>query len=185
MDGRFLREIGWNGKIIIEKGNSKKVSNNDQKFRTYATECKHTLYSRPLVYIDDNIRSTEAITPSHFLCLNPRNSAPTLEDDGNPDFKPQTESADELLEIWKKGQTHMNEFWKHWHNDYLLCLRVRYQTRLQEPRIKSRINLMVGQIVHIKEDAPRSKWKMGKIVQMIESRDNYVPQVFCFQMEIQ
>ena len=113
MDGRFLREIGWNGKIIIEKGNSKKVSNNDQKFRTYATECKHTLYSRPLVYIDDNIRSTEAITPSHFLCLNPRNSAPTLEDDGNPDFKPQTESADELLEIWKKGQTHMNEFWKH------------------------------------------------------------------------
>ena len=33
---------------------------------------------------------------------------------------------------------------------------------------------MVGQIVHIKEDAPRSKWKMGKIIQLIESRDKEV-----------
>ena len=103
MDGSLLRESGWNDNIIIKKGNLKKVSNNDQ-FRTYATECEHILNSRLLVYIDDDIRSTEAITPNHFLCLNPRNSAPTLEDDGNPDFKPQMESADELMEIWKKGK---------------------------------------------------------------------------------
>ena len=63
-------------------------------FRTYATECEHILNSRPLVYTDDN-RSTKAITPNHFLCLNPRNSAPTFEDDWNPYFKPQMESADE------------------------------------------------------------------------------------------
>ena len=67
-----------------------------------------------------------------------------------------------------------NEFWKHWYNHYLLSLRKRYQTRLQEPRIKSRMNPMVGQIVHNKEDAPRSKWRMGKIVQLIESRDNEI-----------
>ena len=102
MDGSLLREIGWNDNIIIKKGNLKKVSNNDQ-FRTYATECEHILNSRLFAYIDDDIRSTEAITPNHFFCLNPRNSAPTLEDDGNPDFKPQMESADELMEIWKKG----------------------------------------------------------------------------------
>ena len=36
------------------------------------------------------------------------------------------------------------------------------------------MNPMVGQIVHIKEDAPRSKWRMGKIVQLIESRDNEI-----------
>ena len=52
--------------------------------------------------------------PNHFLCLNPKNSAPTLEDDGNPDFKPEKVSADELLEIWRKGQSHLNEFQKHW-----------------------------------------------------------------------
>ena len=33
---------------------------------------------------------------------------------------------------------------------------------------------MVGHIVHIKEDAPRSKWRMGKIIQLIESRDNEI-----------
>ena len=66
MDGRLLREIGWNGKIIIKKGNSKKVSNNDP-IRTYAIKCEHILNSRPLVYIDGNIRSTEAIMPNCFL----------------------------------------------------------------------------------------------------------------------
>ena len=36
------------------------------------------------------------------------------------------------------------------------------------------MNPMMGQIVHIKEDAPRSKWRMGKIVQLIESRENEI-----------
>ena len=53
-------------------------------------------------------------------------------------------------------------------------MREHYQTRLQQPRIKSRMNPMVGQIVHIKEDAPRSKQRMGKIVQLTESRDNEI-----------
>ena len=74
------------------------------QFRTYTTECEHILNSRPLAYINNDIRPTNAITLNHFLCLNPRNSALTLEEDGNPDFKPQIESANELLEIWKKGK---------------------------------------------------------------------------------
>ena len=81
------------------------------QFRTYAIECEHILNSRLLVYIDDDISSTEAIKPNHFLCLNPQNLAPILEDDGNPDFKPQMESSNELLEIWRKGQSYLNEFW--------------------------------------------------------------------------
>ena len=71
-------------------------------FRTYAIESEHILNSRPLVYIDGDIRSTEAITTNYVFCLNPKHSAPILEDDGNRDFKPQMESANELLEIWKK-----------------------------------------------------------------------------------
>ena len=93
------------------------------QFRTYAIECEHILNSRLLVYIDDDISSTEAIKPNHFLCLNPQNLAPILEDDGNPDFKPQMESSNELLEIWRKGQSYLNEFWKHWYNHYLLSSR--------------------------------------------------------------
>ena len=54
----------------------------------YATECEHILNSRLLVHVDGDIRSTEAITPNHFLCLNPRNLVLILKDDGNPDFNP-------------------------------------------------------------------------------------------------
>ena len=146
------------------------------QFQTFAIKCEYILNSRPLVYIDEYIRSTEAKTANYFLCLNPRNSVSILEDDGNPDFKPQME-WNQLTIYWKFGkkkQTHLNEFRKHWYNHYLLSVRERYQTPLQEPRIKSRMNPMVGQIVHIKEDAPRSKWRMGKIVQLTESRDNEI-----------
>ena len=172
MGGFYERYVGMI-KSSLRKTIQRKFLTTTQ-FQTDATECEHILNSRPLVYIDDDIRSIEEITPNHFLCLNPRNSAPTLKDDGNPDFKPQIESADELLEIWIKRQTHLNKLWKHWYNHYLLSLRERYQTRLQETRIKSRMNPMVGQIVHIKEDAPRSKWRMEKIVQLIENRDNEI-----------
>ena len=37
------------------------------KLQTYTTECEHIYNSRPLVYIDDNIKLTEAITPNHFM----------------------------------------------------------------------------------------------------------------------
>ena len=33
---------------------------------------------------------------------------------------------------------------------------------------------MVGQIVHIKEDAPKGKWRIGKIVKLIENRDDEI-----------
>ena len=37
------------------------------KLQTYAIECEHICNSRPLVYIGDNIKLTEAITPNHFM----------------------------------------------------------------------------------------------------------------------
>ena len=33
----------------------------------FATEAEGKLSSRPLIYIDENIRSANAITPNHFL----------------------------------------------------------------------------------------------------------------------
>ena len=73
-------------------------------------------------------------------------------DDGNPHFKPETESVDELLEIWRKGQLHLNEFRKQWYNHYLLCLREQYQTRLPQSRIKSRLNPLVEHGKNCKTD---------------------------------
>ena len=71
-------------KSSLRKALQKKFLTTTQ-FRTYAIEFEHILNSRPLAYIDDDIRSIAATTPNHFLCLNSKKSASILEDDGNPD----------------------------------------------------------------------------------------------------
>ena len=172
MGGFYERLVGM-VKSSLRKAIQKKFLSTTQ-FRTYATECERILNSRPLVYIDDDIKSVEAITPNHFLCLNLNDSTPILEDDGDPDFKPSKDSADELLEIWRQGQSKLNEFWKYWYNDYLLSLRERYQSHLRQPRIKSGLTPKIGQIVHVKEDLPRSRWKMGRITHLIKSKDHEI-----------
>ena len=119
--GGFYEKLVGMVKSSLRKAIQRKFLTTTQ-FRTCANECEHILNSRPIACIDDDIRSTEAIMPNHFLCLDPKNSVPILEDDGNRNFKPQTVSA-EVLEIWRKRQSHLNEFWKHWYNHYLLSLR--------------------------------------------------------------
>ena len=52
----------------------------------------------------------------HFLSLNPKictlNPTEDLSCDGT-DYKPKKETSDdELLQIWKKGQVHLNNLWK-------------------------------------------------------------------------
>ena len=70
MGGFYERLVGM-VKSLLRKVIQRKFLTATQ-FRTYAIGCEQILNSRPLVYIDDDIRSTEAITPNHFLCLNPK-----------------------------------------------------------------------------------------------------------------
>ena len=77
------------------------------QFQTFAIKCEYILNSRPLVYIDEYITLTEAKTANYFLCLNPRNSVSILEDDGNPDFKPQMEWNQPTI-YWKFGKKKAN-----------------------------------------------------------------------------
>ncbi len=59
----------------------------------------------------------------------------------DPDFRLQTMSSAEqiLVNMWKKGQSHLKQFWKLWTEDYMLNLRERTQTYLKGPRIKSQV----------------------------------------------
>ena len=67
MGGFYERLVGM-VKSSLRKTIQRKFLTTTQ-FRTYAIECEHILNSRSLAYIDDDIRSTEAITPNHFLML--------------------------------------------------------------------------------------------------------------------
>ena len=60
------------------------------------------------------------ITPADFLGLHPMSGIPVIGIHGphDPDYGKKS-STDKLVEIWGKGQQHLNSLWKVWKDDYL------------------------------------------------------------------
>ena len=78
------------------------------------------------------MESNIALTPRHFLTLNPDIRVPNLDYDmHDPDYEPFESSTSKLLRIWKQGQYLLDAFWKSWKNEYLLSLRERTRTQLK------------------------------------------------------
>ena len=86
----------------------------------------------------------------------------------------QRKKYDGLLQIWKKGQIHLNNLWKIWRDEYLLSLRERFKNQIKTTNTLSKLYPKIGQIVHIKENLPRGAWKLGKIIKLIESEDGEI-----------
>ena len=53
----------------------------------------------------------------------------------------------------------------------MLSLRERQQTKLKGPRVQSAYAANVGGVVLIKDDLPRGSWRLGRIKELIKSRD--------------
>ena len=65
-----------------------------------------------------------SICPADFLSLNPKTGFPELQDDMNDvEFELKMNTSSALLEAWKRGQRHLNQFWKVWRDQYLQSLR--------------------------------------------------------------
>ena len=143
---------------------------------TIITEVEATLNTRPLNYIDEDINSVTALTPNDFLSPYSKVGIPVIKNDTevqiDKDFKPSnTKPAEILMETWKKGQAHLNRLWKIWYSHYILSLRERYQTHIQEVKKVSKCEPQIGEIVHVKEELPRGRWKLGRIEELIISKD--------------
>ena len=143
---------------------------------TVLKEAEAIINSRPLVYVGDDINSGTPLTPAHFLSPNPNVGLPNFapEDVYDISFKPKMVSAETLIHIWKKGLKHLDKFWQVWRDDYLLKLRERTQTKLKSQRIQTPTAAKVGHVVLIKDNLPRGCWRMGRITELIRSRDNQV-----------
>ena len=114
------------------------------QLNTFTIEAESILNSRPLAYINEDIKSSNAITPNHFLSPNPKVGTPVFNTDNEVTKKDDEDyiggretSAEKLLMIWKKGQAHLNRLWKLWYNDYILSLRERYQSSIKERKSTS------------------------------------------------
>jgi hypothetical protein len=143
--------------------------------QTVLKEIEASINSRPLVYVGNDINSSITLTPSHFLTLNRNVCSPDI--DQNEDdytYKPTESTADALLKNWHKGQKLLSAFWKIWREEYLLSLRERTQVKLKYGRSQPRFGLEVGTVELIKDELPRGCWRMGKIVELVVSRDKQV-----------
>ena len=148
-----------------------------EQLRTLLAEAEAVVNSRPLVYVGDDINSNICLTPAHFLTLNPKTGIPCNDEEGiteDPEYLPNISNAEMLLQTWKKGQKHLDAFWKAWRNDYLLSLRERMAYKLKEGRIQHNKEPQVGDVVLVKDDLPRGSWKIGRICELRTSQDGQI-----------
>ena len=180
MGGVYERMVGL-VKMSLKKAIGK-VRLTSVQLQTVLAEVQAVVNSRPLTYVGEDINSTIPLRPIDFLSLNPKVSLPhgrhrLNEGTGtDPDYQEEKElsSAEKLLQTWKNGQVYLNRFWDIWQDSYLLSLRERNQHKLKQGRILAPKPAHAGDIVLIKESCPRGSWKMGKIQQLIPSKDGQI-----------
>ena len=170
--GGFYERLVGTVKGALKKSIGK-ICLTEKKLETFLAEA--VISSRPLVYVCEDFGFGFSLTPADFLCLNPKSGIPVIEIHGphDPDYGKKS-STDKLVEIWGKGQQHLNSLWKIWKDDYLLNLRERRQTHVKGPRIQAAEEPKAGSIVLLKEDLQRVVWKMAKISELMSSNDGKI-----------
>ncbi len=151
-----------------------------EQLRTLTSEIEAIINSRPLVHVSSEFEDRFCLTPADFLSLNPRNGFAETDNQNDqnddPDYQEhKISSAEQLLQTWKRGQKHLDHFWKVWQSEYLLSLRERGQNWAKHPKIRVTIPPKEGQTVLIKEPfLPRGSWKFGRIETLCPSTDGIV-----------
>ncbi|XP_063544905.1 uncharacterized protein LOC134753073 [Cydia strobilella] len=140
---------------------------NDSQLVTAVKEIEAVLNTRPLTYVDSE--PDHVLKPSDFLTMG---KCITMETSNKDPTSQGTVTKDNLIKGWKKAQIILREFKEMFENRYLLNLRERYSHHPKEPRVTSKLEPKIGQIVQIKGDTRnRINWKVGKIVSLRESAD--------------
>ena len=88
-----------------------------------------------------------ALTPTHFLTLNPKAGLPVYAQDdvGDTDYSPETTSSERFVALWKKRLKYLSTFSKICSEDYKLSLLERSHKTLREP-----FSANVGDVIHPK-----------------------------------
>ena len=92
---------------------------------TVVKEVEAVINSWQLVYVWADFSSGFTLTPGDFLSLNPKTDGPSFAEEDqqqDPDFHSELSYSQELLDTWRKGQKHLDIFWKLWFNEYILSL---------------------------------------------------------------
>uniref|UniRef100_A0AC35ET50 Integrase catalytic domain-containing protein n=1 Tax=Panagrolaimus sp. PS1159 TaxID=55785 RepID=A0AC35ET50_9BILA len=170
--GVYERLIG-SVKIALKYGiGRKRLSEED--FRTLLVEVQGILNSRPLVEAEGELK---AIRPIDFILPNASLGTSRFNDQSDestdPTYFPQEDFKTKLLKTLKTTTTCIDRTWKRWNKEYLTKLRETSQNLHKQKGLD--LIPEVGEVVLIDDDeVPRGSWRLGKVVQVNESRDGKV-----------
>lgn len=128
-----------------------------EEFSTLLTQIEALLNSRPICSVSSDPNDLRALTPGHFLTLEPLTVLPD---------KDLTHLKLNTLSRWQLLQRLHQDFWNRWHQEYL-------HTLIQRNKWNKHNSLTVpGTLVLIKEDTVSPlNWRLGRIVKLHPGKD--------------
>ena len=153
--GGFYERLVKEVKDCLKKVLQRSVVNYDE-LQSLVTEVEAVLNSRPLCYVSNDLETV--LTPSHFLVLKRLTSA------SQPEL---LATEPNLVKRFKGSQRLLDQLWDIWHRSYLTSLRGQSWNKARSSDIVPK----EGHIVLLKDEKPRLKWKIGKIVRLKTGRD--------------
>ena len=160
--GFYERLVGMVKRSLRKTLGKSKVSG--QQLTTIITEIEAITNSRSLIYLTDDINSTQTLTPAHFLSISSQTGTPEIMEE----YCPRETTSTTLMNKWKKGQMYLNRFWKLWITEYLQGLREwqNLHTRAVKGEVPRCPN--VGEVVIVKDEGrPCGHWKIARIIKLI------------------
>ena len=145
----YVKKSLWNIKV------------NYIELQTVTLEIETILNNRPLYYVDEN---NNTLTPNHLLFgrtlnLDNINNHNSFDNDTN------------IEKLSKSIKGKIDHFWNLWKKDYLLSLREFH--KISKPYGKDNIKVDDIVIIH-NQFNPRQLWKIGKVIEIMPSRDNKI-----------
>ena len=127
------------------------------------TEIEAIVNNRPLCVTSNDPSDLTPITPMELI------NGRKLDQLPDPNNRINVTN---FAHLWRKRQSILNQFWKRWHNDYLMSQNI--QRIWKNPTSE---NLM-DKLVLIREDSlSRNEWKIARIIETIPSKDGLIRNV--------
>ncbi|CAI6371676.1 unnamed protein product [Macrosiphum euphorbiae] len=127
-----------------------------EEFLTLLTQVEATLNSRPLCALSNDPDDFEALTPSHFLTLEPSTSLPDPSLVNVPMSKYQR---------WRLITDLHRHFWTRWKNEYLSSLQIRKKWSAPGQELR------IGDLVLVREAIHPLRWRTGRIRELHPGSD--------------
>jgi hypothetical protein len=172
--GGFYERLVQNVKDCLKKVLGQKCVTFTE-MQTVIAEVTTVVNSRPLVIqsgLDD-----QAITPAHLLGKRPDRGF--LASQGNPKSDAHATSQYEpivkntranMIKVWNENESRMRVFWDIWRKHYLTSLRERAKVAFNDKHTTD-CEPAIDDVVIIKCDLPRNRWKLGVITKVFRSKD--------------